>query len=199
MPVNLGGLTGGSRWGALPIDCPSWLATSIDVARLAFERARSHSVKAMDPEVLARALRLAVDPPGGVRVEALQDLVRDDPSTDWDIATAADHLQVSPHTLRYYERIGLLEVGRNPAGHRRYDAAAIRRLVFITRMRTSGMSISELQHYIELVEAGPGTVPERRDLLLEHRDTLRRQITQLQLSLAATEYKIATYVEGPTP
>ncbi|MFZ2479761.1 MAG: hypothetical protein WAW78_03740 [Propioniciclava sp.] len=80
----------------------------------------------MDTEGLARALRLAVDPPGGVNVGALQDLVRDEDSADWDIATTAAHLQVSPHTLR-------------------------------------------------------------------------RQIAQLQLSLAATEYKIATYSEGPRP
>ncbi len=153
----------------------------------------------MDTEVLAQALRLAVDPPGGVNVEALQNLVRDDQSTDWDITTAATHLQVSPHTLRYYERIGLLVVTRDRAGHRRYDAAAVRRLVFITRMRASGMSIAELQRYIELVDAGPETVPDRLDLLMEHRDTLRRQITQLQLALAATEYKIATYTEGPRP
>jgi hypothetical protein len=37
------------------------------------------------------------------------------------------------------------------------------------------------------------------DMLLEHRDTLRSQIAQLQLALAATEYKIATYQEGPRP
>lgn len=153
----------------------------------------------MDAERLAHALRLAVDPPGGVSVEALQDLVHDDRSTSWDITTAATHLRVSPHSLRYYERIGLLTVARDRAGHRRYDAASVRRLVFITRMRASGMSIAELKRYIELVDSGPETVSERVDLLLSHRDALRRQIAQLQLSLAATEYKIAAYVEGPLP
>lgn len=153
----------------------------------------------MEDEALADALRLAVDPPGGVNVEALQDLVRDDQTTAWDISTTATHLGVSPHTLRYYERIGLLTVPKDHSGHRSYDAPAVRRLVFITRMRISGMPIADLQRYIHLVDAGPDTVPERLDLLLEHRDTLRHQITQLQLSLAATEYKIATYAEGPTP
>lgn len=153
----------------------------------------------MDNEALVDALRFAVDPPGGVNIEALRDLVRDDQTTSWDIGTTADHLQVSPHTLRYYERVGLLTVARDRSGHRSYDAAAVRRLVFITRMRVSGMSIADLQRYIHLVDAGAHTVPERLDLLLEHRDTLRRQIAQLQLSLAATEYKITTYTEGPTP
>lgn len=153
----------------------------------------------MDDEALADALRLAVDPPGGVNVEALHDLVRDDQTTAWDIGATAAHLQVSPHTLRYYERVGLLTVTRDRSGRRCYDAAAVRRLVFITRMRISGMPIADLQRYIHLVDAGPATVGERLDLLLEHRDTLRHQIAQLQLSLAATEYKIATYTEGPMP
>jgi DNA-binding transcriptional MerR regulator len=152
-----------------------------------------------DDEALRTALRLAVDPPGGVSIEALRELARDDDAADWDIATTAEHLGVNPHTLRYYERIGLVRVARDSAGHRRYDAAAIRRLVFLTRMRTSGMPISDLRHYIELVDAGRDTQSERLDLLLEHRDTLRSQIAQLQLALAATEYKIATYREGPLP
>ncbi|MFI9415121.1 MerR family transcriptional regulator [Nocardia gamkensis] len=109
------------------------------------------------------------------------------------IADVADMLDVSPHTLRYYERMGLVEVGRDSSGYRLYDAEAVRRLVFLTRMRLSGMPMRDLQHYIELVDAGEDTVPERLDMLIEHRDTVRRRIRELTLSLAATEYKIATY------
>ena len=111
----------------------------------------------------------------------------------WDIATTADRLGVSAHTLRYYERIGLVRVERDASGHRRYDAAGVRRLVFLTRMRTSGMSIRDLQRYVDMVEAGRDTVPERLTLLTEHRDGLRARIDELRLALAATEYKIATY------
>ena len=111
----------------------------------------------------------------------------------WDIATTADRLGVSAHTLRYYERIGLVRVERDPSGRRRYDTAAVRRLVFLTRMRTSGMPIRDLRRYIELVEAGRDTVPERLALLTEHRDELRSRIDELRLALAATEYKIAAY------
>jgi DNA-binding transcriptional MerR regulator len=148
---------------------------------------------------LIEALRLAVDPPGGVSVDALQDLVRGDDCAPWDITTMAQHVGVSPHTLRYYERIGLIEVGRDSSGHRRYNAATVRRAVFLTRMRTAGMSISDLQRYVVLVARGEQTVPERLDLLIEHRDTLRAQIAQLQLALATTEYKIATYGGATQP
>ncbi|MDJ0395709.1 MerR family transcriptional regulator [Rhodococcus sp. G-MC3] len=109
------------------------------------------------------------------------------------ISEVAELLDVSPHTLRYYERCGLIEVNRDRNDHRLYDAAAVRRLVFLTRMRLSGMPMRDLQHYVELVDRGEETVPERLDLLIEHRDTVRRRIRELQLSLVATEYKIATY------
>ena len=111
----------------------------------------------------------------------------------WDIATTADRLGVSAHTLRYYERIGLVRVGRDASGHRRYDAAGVRRLVFLTRMRTSGMSIRDLRRYVALVEAGRDTVPERLSLLTEHRDGLRARIDELRLALSATDYKITAY------
>ena len=118
----------------------------------------------------------------------------DGPGTaGWDIATTADRLGVSAHTLRYYERIGLVRVDRDALGHRHYDTAAVRRLVFLTRMRTSGMPIRDLRRYIELVEAGRDTVPERLALLTEHREGLRARIDELRLALAATEYKIAAY------
>jgi DNA-binding transcriptional MerR regulator len=109
------------------------------------------------------------------------------------IAEVANLLDISAHTLRYYERVGLIEVDRDSNGHRSYRPEVVRRLVFLTRMRLSGMAIRDLQHYISLVDSGEQTVPERLEMLLEHRDTIRRQIRELTLSLAATEYKIATY------
>jgi MerR family regulatory protein len=86
---------------------------------LARERAQSPSVVSVTENLeLMAALRLAVDPPGGLSVEALCELARDDAASAWDIATAAEHLGVNPHTLRYYERTGLVRVNRDSAGHR---------------------------------------------------------------------------------
>lgn len=131
---------------------------------------------------------------GPLSVEVIHSLVGlDEIAEPMSVAQAAEALDISPHTLRYYERIGLVEVPRDAVGNRIYDADAMRRLVFLTRMRLSGMAIRDLQHYVELVDAGDDTVDERLDMLLEHRDTIRRQIAELTLSLAATEYKIATY------
>ena len=168
-------------------------------SQFAFERTQRFSVIDMLEERLEQALRLAIDPPGGLNTAALRDLIRDDENTQWDIATTAEYLGISAHTLRYYERAGLVKVGRDASGYRLYDAAAVRRLVFITRMRVSGMSIAQLQHYISLVEQGAETVQERLNLMLEHRDILRQRIEDLQLSLAATEFKIVMYQRGSRP
>jgi DNA-binding transcriptional MerR regulator len=131
---------------------------------------------------------------GTLPIEIIHRLVDvGDAAEPMTIAELADMLDLSPHTLRYYERAGLVQVNRDATGRRVYDAEAQRRLVFITRMRLSGMPMRDLQHYVRLVEQGEGSVPERLDMLVEHRDTIRRQIRELTLSLAATEYKIATY------
>lgn len=145
-------------------------------------------------ELMSRALDAVGEPDSPLIREVFDRLVETQlPTEPLSVQEVSELLDVSPHTLRYYERIGLVDIDRDASGHRRYDTDAIRRLVFLTRMRLSGMPIRDLQHYVELVDAGEETVPERLDMLLEHRDTLRRQIRQLTLSLAATEYKITTY------
>ena len=144
-------------------------------------------------DLMTRALD-ALGEAGPLSVEAIHRLtdLADMPES-MTIAEVADLLDISAHTLRYYERAGLVEVARDGSGHRVYDTHAVRRLVFLTRMRLSGMPMRDLQHYISLVDAGEHTVPERLDMLLEHRDIIRRRMRELILSLTATEYKIATY------
>jgi len=145
-------------------------------------------------DLMNRALAELGEMDGPLSIEVIHRLADTDGlSEPMTITEVADLLDVSAHTLRYYERAGLVEVDRDSSGHRSYAPDAVRRLVFLTRMRLSGMAIRDLQHYIALVDSGEQTVPERLDMLLEHRDTIRRQIRELTLSLAATEYKIATY------
>ncbi|MFB9837759.1 MerR family transcriptional regulator [Actinoallomurus acaciae] len=145
-------------------------------------------------DLMSKALSALGEVDGPISVEVIHRLVdADAPTGPMTITEVADLLGMSPHTLRYYERIGLIAVARDADGHRSYDAEAVRRLVFLTRMRLSGMAMRDLQHYVRLVDEGEATVPERLDMLLEHRDTIRLQLKELTLSLAATEYKIATY------
>lgn len=109
------------------------------------------------------------------------------------IAEVAALTGVTAHTLRYYERIGLVEVPRDGAGRRVYDREALGRVVFITRLRDSDMPIATIARYVELVKQGPDTEPERLALLEAHRADVLRRLTDLQAALAVVDYKITTY------
>lgn len=122
------------------------------------------------------------------------ELVRDlDIPDHMSIAEVAALTGLSAHTLRYYERIGLVEVPRDGGGRRLYDREAVGRVVFITRLRDSDMPIAAIARYVELVKAGPGTEPERLALLEAHRDDILHRLRDLQAALAVVDYKITTY------
>lgn len=115
------------------------------------------------------------------------------------IAEAAERSGVSAHTLRYYERIGLLDVGRDASGHRVYGPDDFARVIFLTRMRMTGMPIRALQRYVELAGRGESTVPERLAIMQAHRDAVRSQLSELQTALETIELKIDLYGGGCAP
>src|SRR6266545_4413502 len=85
------------------------------------------------------------------------------------IADVASATGVTAHTLRYYERIGLLSVPRDAAGRRRYSIPEVGRVVVITRLRLTAMPMQGVQEYFRLVDAGRSTIPQRRAQLEAHR------------------------------
>jgi DNA-binding transcriptional MerR regulator len=119
--------------------------------------------------------------------------VDDAPALPLTVGEVAALLGVSGHTLRYYERIGLVDVPRSGSGQRRYDRAALARVIFVTRLRVSGMSIRDIGDYLALVEQGEDTVDQRLALLYRHRAKVRRQLDELTFALAVIDYKITTY------
>lgn len=114
-------------------------------------------------------------------------------ATALTVAEVSELIGVTAHTLRYYERIGLVEVPRDVHGYRSYDRDAVGRIIFITRLRLSDMPIRDIKRYVELVKGGPDTVPERLALLEHHRDRIRNQLAELQFAEAVIDYKITTY------
>lgn len=113
------------------------------------------------------------------------------------ITEAAAIVGLTAHTLRYYEQQGLVLPARNSAGYREYSPDALRRLIFLSRMRVSGMPMRELRRYITLVEQGDATIPDRRAMMHAQRDRIRLQLRELGLSLETTEFKIHTYDGHP--
>ncbi len=111
------------------------------------------------------------------------------------IAEAAEATGLTTHTLRYYERDGLLldAVDRGPSGHRRYSPDDLGWIRMVTRLRSTGMPIREVRRYADLVRAGEGNEDQRLDLLRAHRDQVRHQLVEVAAHLDAIELKIDLY------
>jgi DNA-binding transcriptional MerR regulator len=111
------------------------------------------------------------------------------------ISDAAQLTGLSPHTLRYYERAGLMldPVERAPSTHRRYTEAEIRWVTLLTKLRATGMPIRRIREYAELVRAGEGNEAERLALLEAHREAVLEQLDGIRRNLEAIEYKIEIY------
>jgi DNA-binding transcriptional MerR regulator len=113
------------------------------------------------------------------------------------ISDAADATGLSVHTLRYYERAGLMldPVGRAPSSHRRYSEEEIRWVILLTRLRSTGMPIRRIREYADLVRAGEGNEAERLALLEAHRESVLAELDAMRRNLEAVDFKIALYRE----
>ncbi|NJN44116.1 MAG: MerR family transcriptional regulator [Anaerolineae bacterium] len=116
----------------------------------------------------------------------------------YTIQQTVEEMGVTAHTLRYYEKIGLLHpIGRALNGHRKYTEEDLGWIYWLKLLRDSGMSIQTMHRYVDITRAGeqPGadTLDERCAILEQHRDELRTRIGQLQGYLEKLEKKVAFY------
>lgn len=111
------------------------------------------------------------------------------------IAEVAEKTGLTPDTLRYYERDGLMArpVVRSSSGHRRYAKADLDWIVLITRLRATGMPIRDIRRYTALVRAGDGNEAERLDLLHAHRQLVLTRLAEVTAHLEAIDVKIGIY------
>lgn len=118
-----------------------------------------------------------------------------EPRSGIPIAEAAEISGVSTHTLRYYERAGLMltPVDRASSSHRRYSPADLSWVTFLTRLRMTGMPIAGIRRHTELVREGASTIAERRELLVAHRERVREELADITASLRAIDHKIDIY------
>lgn len=107
------------------------------------------------------------------------------------IAEVSEKFAISPDTLRYYERIGLLPpVNRNKSGRREYTEEDCKWVEFIKCMRAAGLSIEVLIEYLRLFQQGDATVEARKELFIEQRKQLLAKIEDMQETLKRLDYKI---------
>ncbi|WP_374773827.1 MerR family transcriptional regulator [Streptomyces sp. NBC_01310] len=114
--------------------------------------------------------------------------------TRYTISEVEARTGLTQHTLRWYERIGLMpHVDRSHSGQRRFTDKDLDWLAFVGKLRTTGMSVADMVRYAELVREGEHTVGERRELLERTRRDVRARITELTDALGVLDYKIDMY------
>jgi DNA-binding transcriptional MerR regulator len=116
---------------------------------------------------------------------------------NFSIAEAAERSGLTAHTLRYYERDGLMlaPVSRSATGHRRYTDRDLTWITLVTCLRGTGMPIRDVRRYAELVRAGDGNEQERLALLRTHREAVLAQLAEVTGHLGAIDRKIGIYVD----
>ncbi|GGR74540.1 MerR family transcriptional regulator [Streptomyces aureoverticillatus] len=101
---------------------------------------------------------------------------------------------LTAHTLRWYERIGLMpHVDRSHTGQRRYRNRDLDWLNLVGKLRLTGMPVADMVRYAELVREGDHTFARRRELLERTRHDVRARIAELQDTLAVLDHKIDIY------
>lgn len=107
---------------------------------------------------------------------------------------ASAKYELSPDTLRYYERIGLLPtVTRNASGIRDYQDEDCKWIEFIKCMRSAGLPIEALIEYVHLFQQGDSTNAARKDILSEQRNLLKQRMDELSKTLKRLDDKISNY------
>lgn len=101
---------------------------------------------------------------------------------------------LSVHTLRYYEKIRLLnKVERDSSGYRQYRESDISWINFLIRLRVTGMPVNEMKQFSDLRNQGDTTIRLRLELLENHQKNVQNQITDLKDNLNKIEEKINYY------
>lgn len=112
------------------------------------------------------------------------------------IAEVAKKYGLTPDTLRYYERVGLLQnVRRTSGGIRDYSEEDCRWVEYIKCMRSAGVSVETLIEYVRLFHEGTKTIAARKKLLLEQREQIVARIDEMNAVLAKLDWKLDGYEE----
>lgn len=113
------------------------------------------------------------------------------------IKEVSEKYDISPDTLRYYERIGLIpKVPRNKNGIRDYDEESCGWIELMKCMRKAGVQIEALIEYVSLFKEGDSTINARKEILIEQRNKLIEKMEDMQDSLDRLNHKIDRYEQG---
>ncbi len=112
------------------------------------------------------------------------------------ISEAAERSGLTIHTLRYYDKEGLLPFVRREGGQRVFTQRDLEWLRLISCLRHTGMPIHEVRRYVELCVKGEDTLLERQAMILERKKLLEEQMRSLQCSMSLLSCKLAYYEQA---
>lgn len=112
----------------------------------------------------------------------------------YTVCEVAKRLDLSPHTIRFYGKEGLLNfVERDQNGNRIFKESDFERMFIIASLKRSGMTIKQIKRFTELCDEGDSTISQRLKIIIEQREAVEAQITELQDALDVLKYKTWLY------
>ena len=115
----------------------------------------------------------------------------------YSIGEVAKMMSVTTHTLRFYDKEGLLpNVRKNSAGLRRFTEDDINWLLILDCLKATGLPLKEIRHYIELAKQGSKTLSERREMFIHQKERVKQQMEVLSKNMEKIDFKIKYYDEA---
>ena len=115
----------------------------------------------------------------------------------YSIGQGAKKMGLTAHTLRYYDKEGLLPfVKKNSSGLRMFSDEDIDWLVVIECLKGTGMQLKDIKQYIDWCQEGDATIGRRLEMFKRQKAKLEEQLRQLQQYMEKINYKIAYYTEA---
>ena len=112
----------------------------------------------------------------------------------YTVCEVAKRLNLSPHTIRFYAKEGLLTfVDRDQNGNRIFKESDFERLFIIASLKRAGMSIKQIREFTILCDKGNSTIAQRLKIIMDQREAVEEQITELQDALDVLKYKTWLY------
>lgn len=112
----------------------------------------------------------------------------------YTIGEAAKALNLTPYTLRYYDKEGLIPfVERTPSGIRLFKESDIDALKIIECLKSTGMPIKEIKSFIDWCSEGDATLQQRFDMFMERKATVEAQMEELRKTMEVIEHKCKYY------
>lgn len=115
----------------------------------------------------------------------------------YSISQVSRMTKLTPYTLRYYDREGLLPfVGRSDSGIRVFTEHDLEMISLICCLKSTGMPVKQIRQFIDWYAEGDETIGQRRAMLQEHRLQITQQIKDLQQNLGKLDKKLKCYEEA---